>query len=619
MKERWMKDKKFRPRIIIAAVLFLVLLGAAVYTVAIKPRLSKETFVYKEEAVERGDLVLGIMESGSLSFLESSIDYNLELEVEDDEEEDDEESSEEEEVIHYLEIEEVYVVSGQRMKKGDALFRFTKESVKAVRRNLKTDLSEAEIAFSEAQTDYNISKLSAQSTYDSSVKTGDRASADYQASLQKSEAVITGLEGKIQLLELEIKNAQEKLADEDFLNSITEADYALRGAKETYEETDLHNTTAYLSNLTAYQQAEETFENLKAERKGYEDTIAENQAEILQLQKDIEDAKVSQVLENREAENTYQCAKLQGELAEEVYQYSTASLEDTVAQAEMEYKEWKTRMEAFEAFVGEDNTIYAAEDGLVTSVAYEAGDNLVSVGSMLTYATEKHYTVSIDVSEEDIAAVTVGDQVDIVFTAYPDQTWKGTISSITTTATTEFATTISYPVTIQVEGDTSLLYGGMTADVTFVTESVTDVLYVSKKAVFEENGKQYVYRKTASGDRQKVQVETGFTDMTGIEIKSGLSENDTVYIKSVMSVQEENKEDTSEKINNGESAGNAQQEAFPGGDSSGENFPDGGSMPDFGGDFPGGGGMPDFGGDFPGGGSMPDFGDSFPGNMGGGR
>ena len=66
---------------------------------------------------------------------------------------------------------------------------------------------------------------------------------------------------------------------------------------------------------------------------------------------------------------------------------------------------------------------------------------------MLTYAKENEYTVNIDVSEEDVAAISVGEYVELSFGAYPEQTWEGVITSITTTATSEYASTISYPVT----------------------------------------------------------------------------------------------------------------------------------------------------------------------------
>ena len=179
-----------------------------------------------------------------------------------------------------------------------------------------------------------------------------------------------------------------------------------------------------------------------------------------------------------------------------------------------------------------------------------AGDKLTESRAMLTYAKENEYTVQIDVSEEDVAAISVGDSVELAFRAYQDRTWEGVITSITTTSASDYASTISYPVTILVQGDTSLLYGGMTADVTFVTESAEDVLYISKKAVFEENGFTYVYKKEGVGnpdsaraeDRVKTQVETGFSDMASVEIISGLEEGDVVYIESVMNINSENPE-----------------------------------------------------------------------------
>ena len=235
------------------------------------------------------------------------------------------------------------------------------------------------------------------------------------------------------------------------------------------------------------------------------------------------------MLKDQKAENSYHSAWLSGELAKEIYDYSVDSLQDSVNQAQNELDEIQAKMDAFRDFVGEDNRIYAPEDGLVTGVSYEAGDKLTDSRAMLTYAKENEYTVNIDVSEEDVAAISVGDFVELAFSAYPEQVWEGVIASIATTATSEHASTISYPVTILVQGDTSLLYGGMTADVTFVTDSAEDVLYVSKKAVFEENGLSYVYKKAAGGNRVKTKVETGFSDMASIEIVSGLEEGDIIY------------------------------------------------------------------------------------------
>lgn len=548
MKEKLRKDKKFRRNCILAGMALVILLGACVYTLFIHPNRSTETYVYKEETVARGNLILGIMESGSLSLGESAVMYELDLELDEEENEEngDEESEDEDEdenTSKYLEIEEVYAVSGQRILKGDVLFKLKEDSVDAVERKLESALTEAKITLSNAQTEYKISMLSAKSTYDSSVKEGSCAAAAYQAAITAGGERIKGLEGEIRMLELEIAMAQEKLTDEDLLDSYEEAKAAYTSSKSRYEETDLHNSTAYTSNLSDYQQAKSQLETLEEELQGYRDTITDNQVEIEKKRKEIEEAEAVQSLDNQKAENEYQSASLSGELAKEIYDYSVDSLSDAVIRAQNELDEIQMKMDAFREFVGEDNRIYAPEDGLVTGVSSEAGDKLKDIGAMLTYAKENEYTVNIDVSEEDVAAISVGEHVELSFGAYPEQTWEGVITSITTTATSEYASTISYPVTILVQGDTSLLYGGMAADVTFVTDSVEDVLYVSKKAVFEENGLNYVYKKETKGKgteaRVKTQVETGFSDTASIEILSGLEEGDVVYIESIMNMKSE--------------------------------------------------------------------------------
>ncbi len=546
MKEKLRKDKKFRRNCILAGMALVILLGACVYTLFIHPNRSTETYVYKEETVARGNLILGIMESDSLSLGESAVMYELDLELDEEENEEngDEESEDEDEdenTSKYLEIEEVYAVSGQRILKGDVLFKLKEDSVDAVERKLESALTEAKITLSNAQTEYKISMLSAKSTYDSSVKEGSRAAAAYQAAITAGGEKIKGLEGEIRMLELEIAMAQEKLTDEDLLDSYEEAKAAYTSSKSKYEETDLHNSTAYTSNLSDYQQAKSQLETLEEELQGYRDTITDNQVEIEKKRKEIEEAGAVQSLDNQKAENEYQSASLSGELAKEIYDYSVDSLSDSVTKAQNELDEIQAKMDAFQTFVGEDNRIYAPEDGLVTGVSYEAGDKLTDTRAMLTYAKENEYTVNIDVSEEDVAAISVGEHVELSFGAYPEQTWEGVITSITTTATSEYASTISYPVTILVQGDTSLLYGGMAADVTFVTDSVEDVLYVSKKAVFEEDGLNYVYKKDVKGKgteaRVKTQVETGFSDTASVEILSGLEEGDVVYIESIMNIK----------------------------------------------------------------------------------
>lgn len=538
--ERLRNDRRFRRKVGAGAGMVILLLLACLYTLFIKPARSKETtYVYKEENVSRGDLILGIMESGSLSFEEKDVAYDLDLSLiydDDDDDSDSDDEEEEEDADRYLEIDQVYVVSGQQVAEGDTLFSLTESSVTAVRRKINAALAEAKIDLSTAQTEYEISLISAKSTYDSSIKKGSRAAQEYQAALNQNSADVSGIEGEIELLTLEIRQAQEALSDEDFLESISEAQTAYTSAKNKYEDTDVHNTTAYVSNLSAYEQTKETLDQLLTQKETYEDTITDNQLEIEKKQKELQQAQTDKVLNDQQAKNDYNSALLGGQLAQDIYDYSTESLQDAVTQAQNTCDELQELLDAFDAFAGEEGIVYAPEDGLLISVNCEDEEELIGESTLISYTTRED-TVSIDVSEEDIASISVGSSVELVFTAYPEEIYEGTVLSITTTAASDYAATISYPVLIKVEGDTEKLYGGMTADVTFVTDSAEDVLYVSRKAVFEEDGKTCVYRKMENGNMETVEVETGFTDMSHVEIKSGLSEGDTVYLKSLMTAE----------------------------------------------------------------------------------
>ena len=86
--------KKKHKKIIAAMAALLVVILAAGYTVFIAPNLEKEEWVYKELLVERGELSVGVTESGTLEYVPTSQIYDLELGTKEDSEEE-EESSEE--------------------------------------------------------------------------------------------------------------------------------------------------------------------------------------------------------------------------------------------------------------------------------------------------------------------------------------------------------------------------------------------------------------------------------------------------------------------------------------------------------------------------------------------
>ncbi len=534
------KSKRKLVRIGALILIILAVIGMAGYTLFIKPKLEEDVYVYKEASVEYGDLVLGIVESGSIEAEAQSQDFTLNLETEDEEDDDSDEDDDEEDTTKYLEIEESNIVIGQRVTQGEEIYKLTEDSVESVRNKLELESAEAQTTLAEAQLSYQLDALDAQHTYQGSTAKSNTSGDIYKISIAQLNNAIADYNAKITNCkrQIDVKSEQifNKRADDD--GNLLE-DY--EQAKEDYEAADKENEMTFVARQAAYLSAKEAYESFEENLQTLQEEMTALEEKIIAYQADIASAQAELTKTTLKAKQTYETDSLTGSIAGDTYEYAEGTLEEAVAEAQTVLEEAKEKLEDFETFVG-DGSVYAQSDGLIMTINYEAGDSLINSGELFTYVTEDSITLSVDVSQEDIVDLSVGDSVTIVFTAYEDETYEGEVMSITTTATSEHATTISYPVTIKVMGDTSKLYEGMTGDVTFVTDQKAQTTYVSRKAIVEENGSTYVYQKNDSDDMELVEVETGFTDGVNIEITSGLEKGDIIYIASKVTGEGESEE-----------------------------------------------------------------------------
>ncbi len=574
---------KKQKKLILAGIALLLLILAACYTVFIAPLLQKEQWIYKEETVERGTLKVGVTESGSLEYNTKSVDYDLDLDVSDDDDDSEDGDDDDDTVQKYLKIEEIYAASGQRVTEGEELLKFTEDSVEAVRALLQNAVVEAQADYAEAESTYELSLLEAQTDYDT-----QKISASYAASIRNTSGTsvtnnVASLQVQLEQKQANTASLQEKLTEarEDYQDALE----TYEAAKEDYEKAGMDNTVNYMVFQSGYLSARSQYQQAKSALTQAETAVADNENAITDLQNQLAAAQAKQHIDKMDAEETYQEAVITGQNAQTTYNATVEDLKETLQEAEETKEKREEQLQAFEDFVGSDGILYATEDGVITEVSQEAGDRLTTTGTLFSYATAEDMQISVDVTQEDIVDLQVGDAVDITFTAYPEDSYTGSILSINTTATSDYSNTVSYTVEISVEGELEQLYGGMTADVIFVTEEKEDVLYVSRKAIVEENGKTYVYRKTALGGRELAEVETGITNGVDIEILSGLEEGDTIYLASKVSSEAEVKS-TEEASDSGSST-----DTTTGGDMEFQmpedmQMPGGGDMPQGG---PGGG------------------------------
>ena len=520
--------KRSKKNIAVITVLIMTIITASCYTLFIKPLQSVENWEYMEYTVQHGTLQNIVTESGSVSLGITTQLYDLDISTDSSDDEDDEDEEENEK---YLKVEEVYAAVGQRVKEGDKVYQFTQESIDSVRKALTYEKTEKQIALAQVQTQYEIGVLEAELSRNETLLDTSLAQTVYDTTIARLSNDMSAKSLEIQQLLKDIYQLQCDLTDEDYLeekSNILEAyEDAIKGVDDASEDFVTNRVEAadtFLSAKTAY---ENFFNQFDESNKQITDKIEE----VHEIEKEI---LYNQTLLEKEllaANQELAASNVNGSIADVKYESSLTSYENARSKAQRELDEAAEKLDAFEAFIG-DGTVYAEGSGIVTEVGYEEGDYLMNTGTLIAFAKAEDMTVSVDVAQEDVVTMKVGDSVNLSFSAYDGEAYNGIIESITTTATSRSSATISYPVVISILGDTSKLYGGMTADVAFVTEEAADISYVLRKAIVEEDGKSCLYIK--SGENYVLTpVTTGFTNGEYIEVKDGIQEGGCYYIKTL--------------------------------------------------------------------------------------
>ena len=218
-------------------------------------------------------------------------------------------------------------------------------------------------------------------------------------------------------------------------------------------------------------------------------------------------------------------------------------------------------------------TIYAPADGTISMLNVELGERVLGTQQMtgtelLRVANLNNMEVEVDVNENDIVKISVGDSANVEVDAYLKKQFKGVVTSISnsasTTLTADQVTNFKVKVRIVKSSYADLVAGkpasyspfrpGMTATVDIITkrkENVigvpisavvikTDTTPVKKIVVEDEATDQTIKSKSdkkmecvfvKKGSKAVIKViKTGIQDDTNIEVISGLSKGDELII-----------------------------------------------------------------------------------------
>ncbi|NBB72580.1 MAG: efflux RND transporter periplasmic adaptor subunit [Bacteroidetes bacterium] len=268
-------------------------------------------------------------------------------------------------------------------------------------------------------------------------------------------------------------------------------------------------------------------------------------------------------------------------------QYEVAQANFKAAQYQVENAE--ARLEEADKQLNK-TSIYAPMDGTISKLSVEAGERVVGTSQMqgtemMRIARLDQMELEVDVNENDVVNVALSDTASIEIDAYPDQSFRGSVTEIANSARVEGQGTqeqvTNFPVKVRVldahnltfrtsergggqvaaqqeevpmpPRDTPVLRPGMSGTVDIFTQTVNNVVAVPIQAVTVRDfnqvrdgsaaaqsdssaafGRREDLRKVVfvvAADTARMQeVTTGIADDTHIEVRSGLNGGEQVII-----------------------------------------------------------------------------------------
>lgn len=173
-----------------------------------------------------------------------------------------------------------------------------------------------------------------------------------------------------------------------------------------------------------------------------------------------------------------------------------------------------------------DNYLVSPINGIITEINTKKGQIVSPSQSVINMLSSEPFQIKVDIYEQDIVNVKVGDKAKIDLVAFPKKTFEGKVMSIDP-AETIVDNVVYYEVTIEFPNQPQGIRSGMTADITIEASKKENVLRIPKNAVVQIDGTQTV-QVVVNGKIGNRTITTGLEGNDYFEVKSGLNEGDEI-------------------------------------------------------------------------------------------
>lgn len=272
----------------------------------------------------------------------------------------------------------------------------------------------------------------------------------------------------------------------------------------------------------------------------YEQQMIQLKAAMVSAEISYKDAKTNyeaiKILYEAGAESKFNYDRAQSQLKLAEQQYETAkanydlteqkSAQENIAIAEAQLNQSKAAYDIAKNALDNMN-IKSPINGVVAAKNVKVGEFISNATVSFIIIDDSNYTIEIDVNEDVIGKIKIGDKAKIHISSISEEALSGTITATAPSADMKKQT---YLVKISIDDPPDAIKGGMFAEVNLTIDRVENGILVPLSSVIDEEGKKYVF--VLKGDKAiKTQVATGIFNDKEIHIIDGIAAGDTIVVK----------------------------------------------------------------------------------------
>ena len=182
--------------------------------------------------------------------------------------------------------------------------------------------------------------------------------------------------------------------------------------------------------------------------------------------------------------------------------------------------------------------IHSPAEGIVINVGAREGQYVTPQTELYMIADLSAIWVFVDIFEEELPWVRVGDEAEMQLAAVPGHTFKGKLTYIYPYAEVK---TRSIKARLEFQNVDMKLKPNMFADVTIHASPLSDAVVVPSEAIIRSGLKEQVFIVREPGKFEPREVEIGLSSGSFTEIRRGIAPGEQVVVSSQFLIDSESK------------------------------------------------------------------------------